>query len=102
MRKCTDASIYILRAYRAPRDHLLIIPGWPVTTLKFSVWVTYGIWNEFTQNINRDNVTSKGSLIAELKSDVRKIRLDVVRESCSIWTNSLYRMTQSDGNYLRE
>ena len=33
---------------------------------------------------------------------VKKIRLDVVRESCSVWTNRLYRMTQNDGNYLRE
>ena len=40
MPKCTDVSIYILRACRAPHDPLLIIPGWPVTILKFSVWVT--------------------------------------------------------------
>ena len=47
-------------------------------------------------------MTSKSSLIAELKRGVRKIRLDVVRESCSIWTKHLYRMTQNDGDYLRE
>ena len=35
MNKRTGASpIYISRAYRALRDHLLIIPGWPVTILK--------------------------------------------------------------------
>ena len=32
----------------------------------------------------------------------QKNRLDVVRESCFVWTNRLYRMTQNDGNYLRE
>ena len=31
-----------------------------------------------------------------------KIGLDVVRKSYSIWTNRLYRMTQNDGNFLRE
>ena len=59
------------------------------------------IWDEFAQTINWDKVTSKSSLIAELKRYVKKIRLDVVRESCSVWTNRLYRMTQNDENYLR-
>ena len=44
----------------------------------------YCIWDKFVQAINLDKVTSKGSLIAELKRGVKKIRLDVVRESCSI------------------
>ena len=47
-------------------------------------------------------MTSKSSLIAELKRGVKKIRLDVVRESCFVWTNRLYRMTQNEGNHLRE
>ena len=62
----------------------------------------YCIWDEFAQTINWDKVTSKSSLIAELKRGVKKIRLDVIRESCSVWTNRLYRMAQNDGNYLRE
>ena len=57
------------------------------------------IWDEFTQAINWDKVTSKSSLIAELKRGVKKIHLDVVRESCTVWMNRFYRMTQ---NYLRE
>ena len=60
------------------------------------------IWDEFAQTINWDKATSKSSLIAEFKRGVKKIRLDVVRESCSVWTNRLYRMTQNYGNYLRE
>ena len=60
------------------------------------------IWDEFAQAINWDKMTSKSSLIAELKRGVKKIRLDVVRESCFVWTNLLYRMTQNDENYIRE
>ena len=47
-------------------------------------------------------MTSKSSLIAELKRGMKKILLDIVRESCSVWMNRLYHMTQNDGNYLRE
>ena len=60
------------------------------------------IWDKFAQAINWDKMTSKSSLLAELKHGVKKIHLDVVRESCSVWTNCLYRMTQNDGNYLRK
>ena len=62
----------------------------------------YCIWEEFAQTINRNKVISKSSLISELKRGVKTIRLDVVRESCSVWTNRLYRMAQNDENYLRE
>ena len=64
--------------------------------------LNYCIWNEFAQAINWDKVTSKSALIAELKRCVKRIRLYVVRESCSVWTNRSYPMTQNDGNYLRE
>ena len=57
------------------------------------------IWDEFAQAINWNKVTWKSSLISELKYGVKKFRLYVVRESCSIWTNHLYRMAQ---NYFRE
>ena len=60
------------------------------------------IRDEFAQVINWDNVTPRSSLIAELKCDVKKIRSDVVRESCSVWMNRSYRMTLHDENYLRE
>ena len=74
---------------------------WPANSPDLNP-LDYCIWDEFAQAINWDKVTSKSSLIAELKRGVKKIRLDVVRESCSVWTNRLYRMTQNDGNYLRE
>ena len=58
----------------------------------------YYIWDEFSQVINWNKMTSKSSLISEVKREVKKIRLYVVRESCSVWTNRLYR---NEGNYLR-
>ena len=64
--------------------------------------VGYCIWDEFAQTINWNKMTSKSSLTSELKHGVKNIRLDVVRERYSVWTNHLYRITQNDGNYLRE
>ena len=74
---------------------------WPANSPDLNPW-DYCIRDEFTQAINWDKVTRKSSLILELKRGVKKIRLDVVRESCSVWTNRLYCMIQNDGNYLRE
>ena len=62
----------------------------------------YCIWEQFSQAINWNQVTWKSSLIGEIKHGVEKIRLYVVRESRSVWTNRLYRMTQNDRNYLRK
>ena len=62
----------------------------------------YCIWDELAQVINWHKATSKGSLTAELKCDVKKIRLDVVRESYSVQTNRLYGMAQNETNYLTE
>jgi hypothetical protein len=46
-------------------------------------------------------VTSKETLIQELKRAVKKIRKNVVFESCNAWTNRLYRMSQNNGDYLK-
>ena len=62
----------------------------------------YCIWEEFAQAINWNKVTWKSSVIWEVKRGVKKARLNVVREICSVWTNRLYHMTQNDGIYLRE
>ena len=74
---------------------------WPVNSPNLNL-LDYCMWDESAQAINWDKVTLKSSLIAELKRDEKKISLDVVGEDCSVWTNRLYRMTQNDGNYLRE
>ena len=52
----------------------------------------YCIWDEFARAINWDLVTSKTALINELKRAVKKIRPQVVFESCASWTNRLYRL----------
>ena len=74
---------------------------WPANSPDLNPW-DYCIRDEFAQAINWNKVTWKSSLIVELKRGVKRIRLDVVRESCSVWTNRLHRMIQNDGNYLRE
>lgn len=62
----------------------------------------YSIWNEFAQLIDWRVVTSKATLIDALKQAVQEISLDIVFESCSSWTNRLYRLSQDKGNYLRK
>ncbi|CAF1260300.1 unnamed protein product [Rotaria magnacalcarata] len=63
--------------------------------------LNYCIWDELAHQVNWDAVTSKTTLINEVKRAVRKVSLDVVFESCSSWTNRLYRLPQFKGNYLR-
>jgi len=60
----------------------------------------YSIWDEFANAINWSKIKSKATLIQQLKSSVKKIRESVIVESCTSWTNRLYRMSQNDGNYL--
>jgi len=61
----------------------------------------YCIWDEFVKSIGWNSVTSKATLIRELKCAVKKIRKNVVFESCASRTNRLYRMSKSNGDYLR-
>ncbi|CAF3081974.1 unnamed protein product [Rotaria sp. Silwood2] len=60
----------------------------------------YCIWNEFVQQMNWDDIQSKQTLIDELKRGVKKIRSDVVLESCCSWTNRLYHLSKKGGDYL--
>jgi hypothetical protein len=61
----------------------------------------YFIWDEFTKVIDWNKVTSKATMIQELKKAVKKIRKDVVFESCNSWANRLYRMSQNNRACLR-
>lgn len=61
----------------------------------------YSIWDELAHQVNWDAVTSKTTLISELKRAVRKVSSDVVFESCSSWTNRLYQLSQRKGSYLK-
>ncbi|CAF2994817.1 unnamed protein product, partial [Rotaria sp. Silwood2] len=42
------------------------------------------------------------TLIEELKRAVKKIRQDVVLQSCTSWTVRLIRVLENDGCYLRK
>ena len=55
---------------------------WPPNSLDLNP-LDYSIWDELVHQVNWDAVTSKTTLISELKSGVRKISPDVVFESCS-------------------
>ena len=62
----------------------------------------YCIWDEFAQCVNWKRVTSKATLIDELKRAVKKIRQDVVLQSCSSWTARLSRLLKNDERYLKK
>ena len=61
----------------------------------------YSIWDELAHAVNWDKITSKNTLIIEVKRAVGKIRQQVVFESCASWTNRLYHISQNDGDYFR-
>ena len=61
----------------------------------------YCIWDEFAKSMDWNKVTSKATMIPELKKAVQKIRKNVVFESCNSWTNRLYRMSQNNGDYIK-
>ncbi|CAF3919686.1 unnamed protein product [Rotaria magnacalcarata] len=60
----------------------------------------YSICDEFVNIINWNKVQSKTTLIQQIKSSFKNIRESVVFESCTSFTNRLYRLCQNDGNYL--
>jgi len=62
----------------------------------------YCIWDEFGKHVNWERVTSKPTLIDELKRAVKKIRQDVVLQSCSSWTVRLQRVLKNNGCYLKK
>ena len=61
----------------------------------------YSIWNELAYQGDGDAVTSKTTLIRELKCTVCEVSPDVVFESCSPWTIRLYQLSQGKGSYLK-
>ena len=53
-------------------------------------------------NLRSKKVTSKGTLIDELKLAVKNIRKDVVLQSCLSWAARLTRLLKNDGRYLKK
>ena len=60
----------------------------------------YSIWDELVHQMKWNRIKSKLTLIQELKRAVKNIRVIVALESCSSWTNRLYRMSKNNGHYL--
>ena len=60
----------------------------------------YSIWDEFVQQMNWNKVQSKKTLIEGLKRAVKRIRQEVIFESCDTWTNRLHRLSKNNFNYL--
>ncbi|CAF1166835.1 unnamed protein product [Rotaria sp. Silwood1] len=64
--------------------------------------LNYCIWDEFAQCVSWEKVTSKPTLVDELKRAVKKIRQDVVLQSCSSWTVRLRCVLENDGHCLKK
>ncbi|CAF2996750.1 unnamed protein product [Rotaria sp. Silwood2] len=56
----------------------------------------YCIWDEIIKFIDCNRATSKATMIQELTHSVKKIRQNVMFESCNSWTNRLYRMSKNE------
>ncbi|CAF1555635.1 unnamed protein product [Adineta ricciae] len=73
---------------------------WPANSPDLNP-LDYSIWEELVNAMDWNKIRSKATVIQQLKSSVKKIRESFVFESCDVWTNRLYRIFQTDGNYLR-
>ncbi len=111
--ECPVVSKDVISIFKCHRKYLFYINGdwddfpafidkdhWPPNSPDLNP-LDYCIWDEFVKVIDWNKVTSKPTLIQELKRAVKKIRQNIVFESCASWTNRLYRMSQNGGNYLR-
>lgn len=62
----------------------------------------YSIWNEIVQGMNWDRVECKESLKAQIMLSVKKIRPQVVLDSCTSFYTRVRRVATSDGSYLQK
>ena len=60
----------------------------------------YSVLDELAHIVNWDKVTSKNTLVIEVKQAVGKIHRQVVFENCASWTNRLYHISHNDGGYF--
>ena len=61
----------------------------------------YSIWNELVQAMDWGRIKTKLTLIEELKRSVKKVKSEIVLESCNSFSKRLYRLLKNDGRYLR-
>ena len=62
--------------------------------------VGYCIWDEFNQAIHWDRVKSKKTLIEELKCAVKRIRPEIILQSCNSWNVRPRHISENNGNYF--
>ena len=74
---------------------------WPANSPDLNP-LDYCIWNELAGAMNWNQVTSKQTLIEELKRGWRKVRSDVVFESCNSWTARLLKVSKNNGEHLNK
>ncbi|CAF1463523.1 unnamed protein product [Didymodactylos carnosus] len=61
----------------------------------------YSIWNELVQTMNWGHVTTKASLIEELKRATKKIPKETVLRSCDDFYRHLYQVLKNKEDYIR-
>ena len=74
---------------------------WPANSPDLNP-LDYSIWNEIVQGMNWDRVECKESLKAQIVLSVKKIRPQVVLDSCSSFYTRIRRLAVSDGRYLQK
>ena len=62
----------------------------------------YSIWDELAGAMDWNKITSKRTLIDELKQAPKKVRANVAFESCNSWTTRLSKVFKLGGNYLKK
>jgi hypothetical protein len=73
---------------------------WPANSPDLNP-LDYCLWNELVQAMDWDRVKTKQTLIEEIKRSVKKVRPEVVLESCNDFSKRCYRLLKNDGDYLR-
>ena len=73
---------------------------WPANSPDLNP-LDYSVWNELVQAIKWDKVTSKYTLKSQIQLAVKKIRQDVVLDSCRAFYTRIRRLAESDGTYIR-
>ncbi|CAF1141248.1 unnamed protein product [Adineta ricciae] len=53
----------------------------------------YSIWDELANAMDWSKAQSKAALIQQLKFSVKTVHESIVFESCTVWTNRLYRLS---------
>lgn len=74
---------------------------WPANSPDLNP-LDYSIWNEIVQGMNWDRVECKESLKAQIMLSVKKIRPQVVLDSCTSFYTRVRRVATSDGSYLQK